>query len=191
MYMPMQVVFWHVGGGGNDDAPARFWSGRGVKLKNRGHWPRGILWLPVLRTQRNIASGWHVVPVFCNSRDRNVIYTIAPPHKPEKATPVSPVTLAFAFQRMLDNGEVNNQAELANKVGLTRARITQLLNLLKLPDAIIQELGSSCEEEQIAFYTERRLRPITQLRNTKRQIAAFRRLGSQIGVIHQCDFSAC
>ena len=65
-------------------------------------------------------------------------------------------------------------------MGLTRARVTQLLNLLKLPDAVIQELGSFRDKKRIVFHTERRLRPITRLQNTREQIDAFRRLGSQI-----------
>jgi len=138
-----------------------------------------LLWLPVLRTQRNIASGWHVVPVFCNSSDRNVIYTISPPNRPEKATPVSPVTLALAFQRMLDEGEVNSRSDLAKQVELTRARVTQILNLLNLPTKILDELATIHEPTQIAFYSERRLRPITQISSPKRQMAAFRKIRAQ------------
>jgi len=134
------------------------------------------VWVPVLRTQRNIAAGWHIVPVFCNSSDRNVIYTIASPNKPEKATPVSPARLALALQRMLEEGEVNNQSDLARKVGLTRARITQVLNLLKLPDSVIRNLCSVSEPKSIAFFSERRLRSITRLPRTKEQLKAFRDL---------------
>jgi hypothetical protein len=114
--------------------------------------------------------------VFFNSYDRNVIYTIAPPNKPEKATPVSPVALALAFQRMLDEGEVNNRSDLAKQVELTRARVTQVLNILKLPTMILDELVAIDEPAQIAFYTERRLRPITNLYSDRDQIRAFQHL---------------
>jgi hypothetical protein len=131
------------------------------------------VWLRELRTQRNIPSGWHIVPVFCNSHDLNVIYTILPPDRPEKATPVSPVALALAFQQMLKDGEVNNQSELARKTGLTRARVTQILNLLKLPDSVLQNLCSLSDPKKISFFSERRLRSITRLPRTKEQIKAF------------------
>lgn len=137
------------------------------------------IWLPVLRTQRNIASGWHIMPVFCNSTDRNVIYTIAPPNKPEKAMPASPVALALAFQQMLEDGEVNNQSHLARKVGLTRARVTQILNLLKLPDSVIRNLCSISEPKKIALFSERRLRSITRLPRAKEQIKAFHDLDKE------------
>ncbi len=116
------------------------------------------------------------MPVFCNSSDRNVIYAIAPANKPEKAMPISPVALALAFQQMLEGAEVNNQSEIARKVGLTRARVTQILNLLRLPDSVIQNLCSIYEPKKIAFFSERRLRSVTRLATAKEQIKAFRDL---------------
>ena len=41
---------------------------------------------------------------------------------------------------MIDFGKVKNQAELARINGISRARVTQILNLLKLYSLIIQEL---------------------------------------------------
>jgi hypothetical protein len=48
------------------------------------------------------------------------------------------MALAIRFQGMLDRGEVRNYAELARLGHVTRARVTQIMNLLNLaPD--IQE----------------------------------------------------
>ena len=41
---------------------------------------------------------------------------------------------------MIDSGEVKNQTELARKLEISRARVTQILNLLILDSSIIQEL---------------------------------------------------
>lgn len=41
---------------------------------------------------------------------------------------------------MIDSGEVKNQSELAKLKGLSRARVTQILNLLKLNKSIINNL---------------------------------------------------
>jgi len=41
---------------------------------------------------------------------------------------------------MIDSGEAKNQTELAKFKGISRARVTQILNLLKLDSLIIQEL---------------------------------------------------
>jgi len=84
--------------------------------------------------------------------------------------PVSPITLALAFQQMLEDGEVNNRSDLARKTGLTGARVTQILNLLELPDSVIRNLCSISEPQKIAFFSERRLRSITRLPRAKEQI---------------------
>ena len=48
------------------------------------------------------------------------------------------LALAHVMQRMIDRGEVKDQAELARMLGFTRARVTQMLDLTLLaPD--IQE----------------------------------------------------
>jgi hypothetical protein len=47
-------------------------------------------------------------------------------HKPGRARP-DPNARAREWRRMLDAGEVANQAELARRVGVSRARVTQVL----------------------------------------------------------------
>jgi hypothetical protein len=41
---------------------------------------------------------------------------------------------------MIDAGEAKNQSELAQKLGISRAIVTQFLNLLKLDKSIIGHL---------------------------------------------------
>jgi predicted XRE-type DNA-binding protein len=41
---------------------------------------------------------------------------------------------------MIESGEVKNQAELARKLGISRARVTQIMNLLKLKKSVIDNL---------------------------------------------------
>jgi len=41
---------------------------------------------------------------------------------------------------MIDPGKVKNQAELAKMKGISRERVTQILNLLRLGSNIIQKL---------------------------------------------------
>ena len=80
---------------------------------------------------------------------------------------------------MLDEGEVNNRSDLAKRVELTRARITQVLNLLKLPARILNEVATIHEPAQIAFYMERRLRPIINIESNREQIRAFQHLKTE------------
>jgi len=41
---------------------------------------------------------------------------------------------------MIDSGEVKNQAELAREKGISRTRVTQISNILKLDKSIIDNL---------------------------------------------------
>jgi len=59
---------------------------------------------------------------------------------------------------MIDSGEVKNQAELARVLGISRSRITQILNPLKLNKNIIhylKQLGDPMYKKSIS---ERELR---------------------------------
>lgn len=78
----------------------------------------------------------------------------APPPKPRPSRAAQILALAHEFQRLIDTGEVPDRAALASQVGLTRARVTQIMDLLLLaPD--IQE---AMLVEGSAHETERRLR---------------------------------
>ena len=81
---------------------------------------------------------------------------------------------------MITSGEVRNQAEIARSLGLTRARVTQIMSLLKLAPAIqkyIDALGRAGELEpqprSDRQLTERALRPLLQLGSEEEQLRAF------------------
>ena len=60
---------------------------------------------------------------------------------------------------MIDNGQVKNQSNLARKLGISRARVTQILRLLKLNSIIIQELEKLGDSLKSKIIAERMLRP--------------------------------
>jgi len=76
-----------------------------------------------------------------------------------KKTYRNPIYLVREYKKMIDSGEVKNQAELARIIGISRARATQILNLLKLDSYIIQELGKFGDPLKSKIITERILRP--------------------------------
>ena len=60
---------------------------------------------------------------------------------PEKVPRVARLlALAHKFQGMLDRGEVKSMAELARLGGVSRARITQIMDLLMLAPEIQEEV---------------------------------------------------
>jgi len=76
-------------------------------------------------------------------------------------TPIyrNPIYLAKEYKKILDSGEAKNQAELARIKGISRARVTQILGLLKLDSFVIQELEKLGDPLKSKIITERMLRP--------------------------------
>ena len=85
--------------------------------------------------------------------------TVKKPSTPKK-TYRNPIYLAREYKKMIDSGKVKNQAKLARIKGISRARVTQILNLLKLGKNIIdnlKQIGDSMDKKVIS---ERGLRKI-------------------------------
>jgi hypothetical protein len=61
---------------------------------------------------------------------------------------------------MINSGEAKNQAELAKIKGISRARVTQILNLLKLDKSIIGHLEQIGDPMYKKAISERELRKI-------------------------------
>jgi len=60
---------------------------------------------------------------------------------------------------MIDSGEAKNQVEMVKLKGISRARVTQILKLLKLDSLILQELEKFGGLFKVKIITERILRP--------------------------------
>ena len=60
---------------------------------------------------------------------------------------------------MIDSGEAKNQVEIVKLKGISRARVTQILKLLKLDSLILQELEKFGGLFKVKIITERILRP--------------------------------
>ena len=94
--------------------------------------------------------------------------------RPEHMEPPRVVKLlaqAEEFQALIETGDVRSQADIAHLKGLSRARVTQIMNLLKLAPEIrdfIRELPRQASRSRV---TERRLRELTGLR-AEAQLAA-------------------
>jgi len=81
--------------------------------------------------------------------------------------------LAQEWQRQLDAGEIENQAAIARREGLTRARVSQIMSLLRLTPAIQKRILATLGSAQMRPIPERDLRPIARMEHPKQQIAAF------------------
>ena len=95
-----------------------------------------------------------------------------------KPCPKTAIELALEFQRLLTEGVVNNRAEIARQYGLSRARVTQVLNLLRLPPQALDALKGQARLDGVS-HSERRLRYILALPSQEAQLVAVRELPGQ------------
>ncbi len=79
---------------------------------------------------------------------------------------VNPITQAIDYKRMMKEGNMS-QIELARELGISRVRVTQYLNLLRLPKAQLDYIMQNGKEEKI---TERSLRGGFKKRITERSL---------------------
>jgi inactivated superfamily I helicase len=89
--------------------------------------------------------------------------------------------MALDWQQLLEGNPQMNMAKLAETHGCSRARVTQIMNLLKLPEDIRKTLLALREPEQIRSLTERRLRPIVACHDTESQNRQVQELVATLG----------
>ncbi len=73
------------------------------------------------------------------------------------------MALAIKFQEMVNRGEVSDYADLARLGYVTRARITQIMNLLNLAPDIQEEILSQASPAVSSTLAERQIRSIAKI----------------------------
>jgi hypothetical protein len=73
---------------------------------------------------------------------------------------------AIEWQRQLNAGEVRTQTNIADRERITRARVTQVMGLLRLAPEIREKILSLPDTLHRPPITERMLRPIAISKNT-------------------------
>jgi hypothetical protein len=83
---------------------------------------------------------------------------------------------ALEWQALLESGETSNQAEIARREGITRARVTQVMGMLQLAPEIQQHILSMPVAVRRPAITERALRPIALIDERRQQLQQFEAL---------------
>ncbi|MCK4680714.1 hypothetical protein KAT82_06280, partial [bacterium] len=99
-----------------------------------------------------------------------------PPKESETPRVVELLSKAVEWHALLEAGEVRNQAAIARREGFTRARVTQIMGLLRLAPEIQRRILSMPDMVRQPTISERALRPIAQIEDPKQQLAEFRGL---------------
>jgi len=105
------------------------------------------------------------------------------PHKTYR----NPVFLAREWQQALDRGDVASRADLAHRLGVSRARVTQVLGLLALSPKVLRRITTLGDPLEPGVITERQLRPIvySRPRDQERRIKAI--LGKRQWVVTESE----
>jgi len=70
----------------------------------------------------------------------------------------NPICLAKQYRHLIDSGEVKNQTDLAQKLGVSKIRVCQVLSLLKLNDELVEAVEKIGDPMPTRIVTERILR---------------------------------
>jgi hypothetical protein len=83
---------------------------------------------------------------------------------------------AIQWKALLESRKVASQAEIARQEGITRARVTQVMGMLKLPPEIQERILSLPDTLNRPSVTERMLRPIRAITNSRDQVREFQQI---------------
>jgi hypothetical protein len=72
----------------------------------------------------------------------------------------NPIYLAREWQKDLSEKKYRSRADLSRMLGVSRAMVTQVLNILKLPEEIIEKVWSISDPLPKPIITERGLRSL-------------------------------
>ena len=112
------------------------------------------------------------------------VLTALPEHRSTTKAPKEPKTprvvellrTAHEWQALIESGEVRNQADIARREGITRARVTQIMAMLRLTPEIQEHILAMPEAVGRPAVSECAVRPIAHLADPKMQNRAFRDL---------------
>jgi len=79
----------------------------------------------------------------------------------------NPIYLAKELHKALDNGQYASLSELAFRLKVSRARVTQIMNLLNLSPKVIDIISSLGDPISNPIIAERMLRPLLGLEPEK------------------------
>lgn len=79
----------------------------------------------------------------------------------------NPIYKAMEWQEMLDKGQFKSKAELGRHFGVSRVRVVQMLNLLKLETEVIEKLKAAGKSFNKKILGEKTLRRILVLDSDK------------------------
>lgn len=125
---------------------------------------------------------WQEFGIYIKTKNRKKFIGIgSPPVRPVRIHE-NPILEAKRYERLLSDPFINSQADVARELGITRARVSQIMGLLKLPEEIQRVLLGLNDQRAIRFFSERRLRSLLMMPGQGRQVWEFNRMLGEISL---------
>lgn len=99
-----------------------------------------------------------------------------PPKEPKTLRLAELLLKAIERPRQLDAGEGINQTQIVRREGLTRARVTQVIGMLRLTAEIQERILSLPAPGPRRLNTERALRRVAAIKNSRDQLREFKKM---------------
>lgn len=138
--------------------------------------------VPACPTRCKFVDWWHDFQIHEKLNNRRVFIGIGIPETTPSKIYESPLLEAKRYQKLLLEPHIETQADIAKELRITRARVCQIVGLLRLAPEIQEELLGFQDQQAIQYFTERRLRPLLQIKDRYQQIEKFRQI---VQIYHQ------
>ena len=137
-------------------------------------------WLRVPAYNCTILPWWQEYEIYQETRNRRQFIGIGTlPVRPGKVYE-SPLLEARRYKNLMNDPFIDSQADRARELGITRARVSQIMKLLTLAPEIQEELLEIGDQKAIHYFSERRLRPLLKYNSCKEQLQIFRNLKKEL-----------
>ena len=100
------------------------------------------------------------------STDKRITRRLLKTHRPVICKP-NPISIALKYQKIYEETAHQSMEQVGQQFGVSRVRIHQMLNLLKLNQRIIDFIQNITNPRQSNFWNEHRLRSIAVLPKEK------------------------
>ena len=96
-----------------------------------------------------------------------------PAREPKPPRVVELLRKAVEWKTLIESGKIATQAEIAHKEGITRARVTQIMGMLRLTPEIQEQIRALPDTFGPSNVSERNLRPIGAIAGQRDQLREF------------------